>query len=367
MRIITLITIVMTILETYRLSMFYLRRDVKLFRKILETLILIIMIILSYFNLNYSLTFTAYISILFSLYAFIMFAVEKKNKNSYVSILSVKNSIDMASTGIMFLKSKDKLLLVNNTMQSILNTLNVKKDYVSNLIKHSFKEKLIKVNDKVYQINVISNTEVILYDVTDIYALQEKEELQNRMIELNNKKIIATIANMEKIEKAKNLLKIKNEYHDMLGHRLALLTSYLEQGKNNIEDIKFIINSAFEDAKNFNSNDKLNNLIKMYKIVGINIHLNGSLDYEENIANVLFEVIREAVTNAIIHADSKNIYINLVNYLDKIEMTITNDGKKYNGTVYENEGIKGMRRKLSNIKGSLFIDNKDNFTLKISI
>ena len=31
------------------------------------------------------------------------------------------------------------------------------------------------------------------------------------------------------VNKTKNLLKIKNEYHDIIGHRLALLTKYLEQ------------------------------------------------------------------------------------------------------------------------------------------
>lgn len=367
MRSITLIMIIMTILETYRLSIIYLRRDIKLPRKLLETCLLISMVILSYFNLNYGLSITCYISIIFSIYVLIKLVMERINKNNYVSILSVKNSLDMASTGIMFLKDKDKLLLINNTMHSILSSLNITKDYINNLVKHSFKESLIKANDKVYQINVISNTEVILYDVTDIYKLHEKEELQNKMIEFNNKKIINTINNMEKIEKTKNLLKIKNEYHDILGHRLALLTSYLEQDKSNVQDIKFIINNAFEEDKNIKPTYKLNNLIKMYNIIGINILFNGKLSYEEDISNVLFEVIREAITNAIIHADSKNISIDLVNYLDRVEMTIINDGSKYKGIIHENEGIKGMRRKLSNIGGSLSIDNKDKFTLKVCI
>ena len=48
-------------------------------------------------------------------------------------------------------------------------------------------------------------------------------------------------------------------------------------------------------------------------------------------------------------------------------MIITNDGKKPNHTIYENEGIKGMRRKLKEIGGILIIENEDNFILKIII
>ena len=367
MKYITLIMIIMTILETYRLSIVYMRRDIKLYRKLIELSILIFMIILCYFDLNYSLNITCYISVCFSIYVVIMLIIDKFNKNNYVSVLSVKNSIDMASAGIMFLKSKDRLLLINNTMNNILNTLNIDKDYVNNLEKNTFKKSLIKVNEKIYQINIISNNQVILYDVTDIYKLQEEDEIQNKKLELNNKKIMETIDNIEKIEKTKNLLKIKNEYHDILGHRLALLNSYLESGKNNIEDIKFIVNSTFEDDKNISSKDKLNNLLKMYKIVGMNINFNGNLDYDEKISNVLFEVVREGITNAVIHADSKNINIDIINYLDRIEMNIVNDGIKFDGFIHENEGIKGMRRKLSNVNGILSIDNKDKFILKIKI
>ena len=42
----------------------------------------------------------------------------------------------------------------------------------------------------------------------------------------------------KKIEKAKSLLKIKNEYHDIIGHRLALFSKYLE---NDTKDIKSIL------------------------------------------------------------------------------------------------------------------------------
>ena len=85
------------------------------------------------------------------------------------------------------------------------------------------------------------------------------------------------------------------------------------------------------------------------------------------VSEVFFEIIREAVTNAIIHADSKNIKIVINNNIENIEMIITNDGKKPNNIINENEGIKGMRRKLNEIGGILIIETDDNFLLKVII
>ena len=105
----------------------------------------------------------------------------------------------------------------------------------------------------------------------------------------------------------------------------------------------------------------------MYQVIGINIIVKGWHLLDKKLANTFFEIIRESVTNAIIHADSANIKVTITQYLDRIEMIITNDGKKPNHTIYENEGIKGMRRKLTAINGSLSISTDNCFTLKVTV
>ena len=53
---------------------------------------------------------------------------------------------------------------------------------------------------------------------------------------------IKTINNIEKIEKTKNLLKIKNEYHDIIGHDAA------ESGFQNKTALKYkVLANAFEE------------------------------------------------------------------------------------------------------------------------
>jgi len=238
MKFLIVFTAVVTILQTFRVTIFYFRKDIKCLKKTFETILLIIMVILCYFNLK-EIKISIYLSIVPLLYIIVMFVYERLLSKEYISILSIKNALDMSDSGIMFLDNEE-IFLINNTMKNILNDLNIHNDYI-------------------------------------------------------------------------------------------------------------------------------NNLIRMYHIIGVNISLSNNLPSNEKIANVFFEIIREAATNAIIHANSKNIDIILNISHDKIEMIITNDGKKNNDVIYENEGIKGMRRKLSEIGGNLTIINDNIFTLIIVV
>ena len=136
MRLLLILTIVATILQAFRISIYFLRKDISSIKIIIETVVLISMVILSYFNLTENiLKLTFYISIVLSLYIFISFIYEKVFKNEYVSMLSVKNGIDLSDTGIMFLDDNGDIVLMNNLMSDILKELNIQEHYLDNLLK----------------------------------------------------------------------------------------------------------------------------------------------------------------------------------------------------------------------------------------
>lgn len=370
MKLLLIITIIITLIQVVRVSTCFLRKDASSIKKIFELLILIVMVILEYFNLLDISKITMYLSLLLSIYILISFIYEKLCKNEYISVLSVKKGIDASDTGIMFLDDNN-IILINNLFSDILKGLNITEDFINNLIKRSFKKVnnnnyLLKHNDKVYMLNIYDNKEVSLIDITELYSLQEEEKKQNKQIKENNDKLLLAIKNVEELEKEKNLLKLKNEYHDIIGYRLALFDKYLEQENKDINNILKLLDSIYEDFNSkLDSNEKLKNLINMYSIIGINVKVFGALPIDEGKGIVFFEIIREAITNAIIHANSKNIKVVITARDNYIEMVITNDGNKPKRVIFENEGIKGMRKKLSNINGSLKVITDDNFKLII--
>ena len=311
-------------------------------------------------------------SLLYEVISFI-YMYFKYIKEEKINQFSIKKVIDSSDFGILVLKG-NKSVLINNTMYAILNKLNIRTNYIANIIKQSEEQMeenyVVKVEEK-YYLFIINQNEVIVFDITEEYCLKNELDEQNEKIKRNNKELVSSIENIEKLEKEKNLLKIKNKYHDLLGQNLSVLQQYLnreEIKQENFDEIKFMIEKMFidiEDTEDPNTN--LQNLIKIHQNNGTNIIIKGKLPKNEKQAKVFFEIIREATTNAIKHAESSKIFVEIKETLEKTNMVITNDGKKPNEFITENEGIKGMRRKVEEIKGYFYVSTVPEFSVNVSI
>ena len=294
-------------------------------------------------------------------------------KKETITDFSIKKVIDECEFGILVLKGK-RAKLINNKMYEILNKLNIKKDYITNIIKQSIdqldKNYCVKVENK-YYVFVINNNEIITFDITEEYKLHQKLNGQNKKLKENNKKILLSIDNIEELEKEKNLLKLKNKYHDILGQNLSILQQYLNKEnitQENFEEIKFMIQKMFIDIEDTDdTNANLENLIKIHKKNGTDIIIDGKLPQNKETAKVFFEIIREATTNAIRHAGSSKVFVNIKETLEETYMIITNDGRKPNEFITENQGIKDMRRKVKKLGGMFYISTVPEFSVNISI
>ena len=294
-------------------------------------------------------------------------------KKETITDFSIKKVIDECEFGILVLKGK-KAKLINNKMYEILDKLNIKKDYVTNIIKQSIDQLdqnyCVKVENK-YYVFVINNNEIITFDITEEYKLHQKLDGQNKKLKENNKKILLSIDNIEELEKEKNLLKLKNKYHDILGQNLSILQQYLNKEnitQENFEEIKFMIQKMFIDIEDTDdTNTNLENLIKIHKKNGTDIIIDGKLPQNKETAKVFFEIIREATTNAIRHAGSSKVFVNIKETLEETYMIITNDGRKSNEFITENQGIKDMRRKVKKLGGMFYISTVPEFSVNISI
>ena len=297
-------------------------------------------------------------------------------KKETITDFSVKKVIDECEFGILVLKGK-KAKLINNKMYEILNKLNIKKDYITNIIKQSIdkidKNYCVKLENK-YYVFVVNDNEIITFDITEVYELHQKLNEQNRKLEENNKKILLSIDNIEELEKEKNLLKLKNKYHDILGQNLSILQQYLNRkniSQENFEEIKFMIQKMFIDIEDTDDTDDTNtnleNLIEIHKKNGTDIIIDGKLPQNKKVAKVFFEIIREATTNAIRHAESSKVFVNIKETLEETYMIITNDGRKSNEFITENQGIKDMRRKVEKLGGMFYISTVPEFSVNISI
>ncbi len=341
----------------------------------IEYVVAIILLLTLIFEKSISLDILLLVTIMSLLYEVISFIYMyfKYIKKEKINQFSIKKVIDSSDFGILVLKG-NKSVLINNTMYAILNKLNIKTNYIDNIIKQSEEQMegnyVVKVEEK-YYLFIINQNEVIAFDITEEYSLKKELDEQNEKIKLNNKELVSSMENIENLEKEKNLLKIKNKYHDLLGQNLSVLQQYLnkeEINQENFDEIKFMIKKMFIDIEDTEDpNINLQNLIKIHQNNGTNIIIKGKLPENEKQAKVFFEIIREATTNAIKHAGSSKIFVEIKETLEETYMVITNDGKKPNEFITENEGIKGMRRKVEEIKGYFYVSTVPQFSVNVSI
>lgn len=341
----------------------------------IEYVVAIIILLTLIFEKSISLDILLLVTITSLLYEIISFIYMyfKYIKEEKINQFSIKKVIDSSDFGILVLKG-NKSVLINNTMYAILNKLNIRTNCISNIIKQSEEQMegnyVVQIEEK-YYLFIINQNEVIAFDIMEEYCLKKELDEQNEKIKLNNKELVSSMENIENLEKEKNLLKIKNKYHDLLGQNLSVLQQYLnreEIKQENFDEIKFMIKKMFidiEDTEDPNTN--LQNLIKIHQNNGTNIIIKGKLPENEKQAKVFFEIIREATTNAIKHAGSSKIFVEIKETLEETYMVITNDGKKPNEFITENEGIKGMRRKVEEIKGYFYVSTVPEFSVNVSI
>lgn len=287
----------------------------------------------------------------------------------------IKMTIDNSSSGIIALKSKDKVMFRNSQMYELMKKIKIHNNYVSN-VKEKAIEKIgddyvIIVEDKAWLFCISEDEkEITSFDISKEYELQKELEEQNKKANENNSNIMWTIDNLEEIEREEKTLKIKNKFHDLLGQNLSVLQVYLNQEINDnskFEEVKFMIKKMFTQLEDTDDSEiDLENLIKVHKNIGININVTGELPRDKDTSRIFFEIIREAVTNAIRHANSNKINIE-IKQSKNITMKISNNGIAPKDTITEHQGIKGMRRRLNRIKGSMFITTKPNFCINVIV
>lgn len=313
-------------------------------------------------------------SIISVVYFLILFITNRKKET--ITNQSIKEAIDLSNSGILVLKNKNTIKLQNSIMRELLSELEINKNYIEELKNKATRvaqdECTILIDDKAWLFIINEqDLEIIAITIDEEYKLHQIIEKQNKEIEANNKEIMWTIENMEYIEKEKESQELKSKFHDLLGQSFSMLQQYLNQEdleSKNIEDIKFMIREMFTDIEDTDEPEvNLKNLIEAHKNTGTDIDIIGTLPKDRKIEKVFFEIIREAVTNAIRHADSTKITVQIKDELEKTELIITNNGKTPKNTIIEQQGIKGMRRRVEGLNGKLFITTNPEFKIHVII
>jgi len=170
-------------------------------------------------------------------------------------------------------------------------------------------------------------------------------------------------------------LRIAQELHDALGHRLTVLTLNLEaallrssgEARQDVEKAQAIAREVLADVRAIvagDQNDSVNLAQTLRALVADvprpHVHLQADDDLrlrDPERANILLRCVQEIITNAARHSGAENLWIVIRGGGEELEISAHDDGRG-SGGARDGFGLRGMRSRLERAGGELRIENR---------
>lgn len=223
---------------------------------------------------------------------------------------------------------------------------------------------------------------LVAHNITQLY--RESMTLTHKQEDLQGiqERLSATLDAVEQTEHERESLKLKLQIHERFGQTIlkgqqclteeepdpALLTDALSQWKQTVDDFK----NAFTDIDNRHSSHPTEELMRIAHDLNCRIEITDPSSYNEervidDASEAVFTAIREALYNAVRHANATRLYITVNRSKDgSVHYIITDNGTAKSKEIHEGGGLTSIRRELERIGGSLNVFGHQGVRLEIT-
>lgn len=301
-----------------------------------------------------------------------------------VTYASIKEAIDQLPGGLMFYESNGFIRLINQRMTSLIADIMGRQvrsglDFWNALQNESPSAEFImkEVDGHVWRFTRFpaqkKGRTIFGLRAVDVTELWEKHralaEKQTEILQ-GNEAIREMIGNIEKIRLAREAAHTWRQVHDVLGLRISLLQRLLhEEQLPDIGALLPLMENILEDIRGDGQQSAqilLSEVIDTFAAIGIQIHTDDPLPMDPETAYVFVTAIREAATNAVRHAQARNVFIHL-STIDRLsELRIENDGTPP-AQVMEGDGLTGIRLRVESLDGEMRVHTQPRFALELSL
>ena len=326
----------------------------------------------------------------------ILLDMEWRGIKKSVTRLSIKEAVDFFPGGILYASEKGRMLIANPTMNRLLSAcdINPATDALSpweslmklqdsyNVSVQALDDKLlIRVrnagswlfsNQSIF-VNKKKYIQLLAMDITDEDVLTREMEEANDALEEMGRALASSLKNIEQLETEREILRIKTRVHDILGHRLSILSRLLENDMETADTVKSLkplltdLTQAITENADASPQYLLSSLTQSFALIGTAVHMKGALPADQEAAAAFAGIIRECATNAVRHADAGNVYVEFIESENEHMLLIGNDGSLPAGPIMEGSGIAGMRRQIYELSGEFTIGLSPRFQISVSV
>ena len=274
---------------------------------------------------------------------------------THITPLAIKQCGDRMSCGICYWMDNGRMIFSNDCMNRLCLKLTGSQLLNGNSFRDAVSDGTQTVGTKVWNFTFRDVTldgrrlhEMVALDVTETYAKTESLRLSNEQMEHMTEELKAYSLKIDDVVRRQEILQAKVNIHDEM-NRLMLATVAAEM--DNVEALDRIFTQwqknalllclEAEEKTGQNATDQLE---RFAQLLGIELHWNGSFPdtMSENQRELFLTAVREAIANAVKHAEAKALTVSFAESDTVIRCTFENDGTVRAGEVRFTGGLANL-------------------------
>ena len=222
-----------------------------------------------------------------------------------------------------------------------------------------------------------SNTvQIEAAEITRLYRLSE--ELYENTIRLQElqKRQKALLDSIVEVNLNKEILAAKMHIHDELGHCLLATTKAITEDSlaENADVLRDNWNSIIRDFSNIPTvwtvpdSSLQSELMQVAELIGCKVIFLGEQPTQRKALQLLYAAVREALTNAVRHADATELTVKIKQDKQRYHIEISDNGGVSVSSITEGNGLSALRQRLEQEGATLKVlcDNSVSLLVDIS-
>ena len=212
-------------------------------------------------------------------------------------------------------------------------------------------------------------------EITELYRLSE--ELYENTIRLQEiqKRQKALLDSIVEINLNKEILAAKMHIHDELGHCLLATTKAITEDRlaENADTLRKSWNSTIQDFSNISTvwtvpdSSLQSELMQVAELIGCKVIFLGEQPTQRKALQLLYAAIREALTNAVRHANATGLMVKIEQDEKNYHIEISDNGGVSVSSITEGNGLSALRQRLEQEGATLKVLCDNSVSLLVDI
>lgn len=324
--------------------------------------------------------------IIMTVIAGVLFAAIAKKKKNHVSPTSIQESFEKLTEGLCYYREGGQCVLVNERMHELC------REYTGHVLLNGeeFEKRIfldeqgavVRENDgraflfsrRKVPFDKETLTEIIAADVTELYQRTIELQEETRRLQEFQEELTQYHRDLQENVRREEILRAKMSIHDEMNR--LLLTTKNAASAGSEEERKRVLaawkNNALLLCKETESATEMEEVLRDLAVIADSLGIQLVLDARpdnlgEDALRFCVLVLREAMNNAVKHANAKHLYIRSSMEAGTLRLEVTNDGVPPTGEILEAGGLRNLREKLEAAGGELRLTSSDRFLLEAVI